>query len=132
MARRGAVLEVSLPAILRTEGVLAGLIGRTLHEVGTRTRNHSYSNVFKNKPAIKYKTRQDKKGRSLVRYRVTKRRGNLRLLIFSYPLNLYERGRRLRSGKRSKPLRVFSRIIKPIAERYLANEKTKLEKKFLV
>ncbi len=105
------------------------LVGQALNAAGKDIREHLYRNVFTGKPNIKYDRRKDVLNRSLVSYQVYNKSDGLRLSIGSYAANLYEKGRRLRSGKRERPLRIFSKVLPPVARKIVAKKSKELENK---
>ncbi len=120
--------DLVLPEIFRREGVLGLLVARTLYAVGNKMREYLFKNVYKGKPFIKYYGRTDKLRRSKVKYQVYTKPTGVRVSIGSYPGNFFERGRRLRNGKRQQGLFVFSKVLPPQAEKILQSETRKLEK----
>jgi hypothetical protein len=62
-------------------------------------------NDFLEGQELKYHVgQQDKMGRNVITGKVIK---GMKVVIRSYPLNLFERGRRLRSGKKEAPKRIL-------------------------
>lgn len=120
---------ITLPEFLRREGILGEVVGETLHKIGSDMREYLYRSVFTGKPAIKYNRRKDVLGRSLVSYKVYNKTGGLRVEIGSYPSHLFERGRRLRDGRRQPGIKVFSKILPPVAERIANKRAGELERK---
>ncbi len=122
--------SVSVPEIFRKEGVIGQLMIETLNKVGDDLREYLYGAVFRGKPYIRYERRQDQAGKSLVSYQVWRKGQNINLSISSYPNNLFERGRRLRSGKQQSPLNIFTKVLPPIANQILQRRKRILEEGF--
>jgi hypothetical protein len=77
--------------------VLPEVRARALGWVGAQGVRLLYSNFLQGQ-AIRLKSRRDKRGRRTVSYSVGKRAQQVS--ISSYPMNLFERGRLLRSGRR--------------------------------
>ncbi len=119
-----------LPEILRREGVLRQLMYETLYKVSDDLREYLYTAVFRGKPYIRYENRQDRIGRSLVKYSVYEKGSTINASIGSYPNNLFERGRRTRSGRQQPALNIFSKVLPPIADQFIAKRRREIEGKF--
>jgi hypothetical protein len=75
---------------------------------------------------IMLKTSRDSLGRSMVNYRIANRGEKARLT--SIPMNLFERGRMLRSGKKERGKWVVTRKVPKAAQPYVANRAREFEK----
>jgi hypothetical protein len=78
---------------------------------------------------IMLKTSRDPLGRSMVNYRIANRGEKARLT--SIPMNLFERGRMLRSGKKERGKWVVTRKVPKAAQPYVTNWAREFEKVLL-
>ena len=113
-----ALLTVTAQADLKPIAELARLFpsfnGRYLALIGKRSRTLLKQQFLSGQELTLRAFPTDSRGRNTITSDVNKRRTQMKL--YAYPLNLFELGRRLRSGKKEKGKYIITKKLKGVVE----------------
>jgi len=129
MATLKAEATFSFKEINRLIKVFPDLNGRLLSLIGKRSREILRNDFLSGQELNLKKGIKDRKGKNLITSDVNKKRTFVK--IYSYPVNLFEKGRTLRSGRREVGKFIITKKLKQVVNSKTGNYISEFEKRIL-